>query len=1032
MDSYAHLPKVTLLRNEQNLGFTRTVNRGIRYAEGRDVVLLNSDTVVSPRWLEGLALVAHGARSIGTATALSDNAGAFSTPKVPVNDTNSLMGVPIVARLSARAATEEAHFVPTGNGFCMYMRREAINDVGLLDDVNFPRGYGEENDWCMRAGERGWRHAIALRTYVHHVNAVSFGNEAKERLRDEAREVLERLHPDYGLQVKRSFGGNSALATQRLLLADAIDRERTRLTPPPRPRVLFVVSTLSGGTPLTNEDLMRGVSHVYDPLLLVCDSREMKLFDATGGAVTELARHSLREAVPFSPHTSAEYDRVIAGWLARFGVELMHVRHIAWHSLGLVRAARRQCIPVVFSFHDFYAMCPSVNLTNGRDPWCEDGVTSPHISAPLWTRRDAESLQQVTQSDPAAFLLVWKRRMNALLAECDAFVTTSPSVKAILSKNLPVLRQRANDFHIIPHGRDFERFLPPGSGPRAGAPLRVLLAGNITETKGLATVLELLKLDKEGLIELHTLGASLDSLTAARGRHHGPYTRGELLKRIETIGPDVGLIPTICPETYCHTLTECWAAGVPVVGSNLGAVGERILESGAGWTVDPWDAQALLDLLRAIRDGREDWAARAEAVANWQRTVGVETTVSAMSSRYIELYQDCIQRGRPMLPEEGRRNAGLRQRIAVVVKGHFPNSLPTAHVRIGTPIAQSKSETLDYEWVDAVDAVHVGVRDFDGVIVCRNANDPGVLSELARQCKTHRVPLVVDMDDDLLNVPEQKDPHGDYARFRPALLELLANASLLTTSTEPLAQAYGPLTRSVRLVPNRLDPQTWMPPLTPSSGVPQGIDQRAAIRVLYMGSPTHQEDLELVLAAFARLHEEHRVQLHTVGVASRVPKGVVAIAPAASRYDRFMPWFRSLAGHFDIAVAPLVDAPFNRCKSDLKFLEYAACGLPVVASRVVPYVSTIRHGVDGLLTDNDEESWYRSVESLVTQPELRARLGAAARLRAETEFMTKTCIFDELPWGVWRSSGEAPAASTENGAHQPRRDADLGVEAWGA
>jgi hypothetical protein len=97
---YGHLPKVTLLRNDANLGFTCSVNRGLRYAQDRDVVLLNSDTVVGPRWLEGLALTAYGARSIATATALSDSAGAFSTPKVPASDTNTVMPVHDAARLS--------------------------------------------------------------------------------------------------------------------------------------------------------------------------------------------------------------------------------------------------------------------------------------------------------------------------------------------------------------------------------------------------------------------------------------------------------------------------------------------------------------------------------------------------------------------------------------------------------------------------------------------------------------------------------------------------------------------------------------------------------------------------------------------------------------------------------------------------------------------------------------------------------------------------------------------------------------------
>jgi O-antigen biosynthesis protein len=1017
---YADAPKVTLLRNDENLGFTRTVNRGLLHAQGRDVVLLNSDTVVSPRWLENLALVAYGARDIATATALSDNAGAFSTPKVPSNDTHAVHPVDIAARLSARSANAELHVVPTGNGFCMYMRRDAIDDVGLLDDLHFPRGYGEENDWCMRAGERGWRHAIALRAYVHHVNAVSFGSDAKALLREEARLQLEQLHPDYAPRVKRAFGEGTPLAAQREAMRHAASG------PPPRPRVMFVVSTPDGGTPQTNEDLMRGLANVYDALLLSCDSSEMKLVDWSLPARPLLAQHSLSERVNVLSHDSHEYDSVVTSWMARFGVELLHIRHIAWHSLGLVRAARRQCIPVVFSFHDFYTMCPSVNLTNGKDPWCDTGVTTPHICAPLWVRRDREGLAAVHAGAAEPFLALWKRRMNAMLSQCDAFVTTSPTVRNVLSKNLPVLRQRSSDFHLIPHGRDFQAFAPPSLGPAPNSPIKVLLIGNISQNKGLGTVSELLALDAEGVIELHTMGTS-PGAELKRAVHHGPYTRSELMSRIATVAPHVGLIPTICPETHCHTLTECWAAGLPVVGSNLGAVGERIRQSGAGWEVDPRDAAGILELLRNIRSGAEPWAPRAEAVRNWQRTTGSQQTVAAMSANYADVYMDVLQRRRPFR-EAGRRTPKLPPRIAVLAQGRYPSSFPTAHVRMAGPL-RSASGDVNYEWVDAASLVHQGVRDFDGVIVCRNAAGPAALSEVARQCRRKGTALVLDLDDDLLHIPDERDPKRVYARVKPALRELLQTAELLTVSTTPLQTVYAPLTKKTQLVPNRLDPHLWGEPV--ERGLPpQDFNAQAALHVLYMGSPTHDEDVALIERAFARLSKKHRVQLYTIGVTERPIPGVIQIAVPTARYDRFIPWLRAVAQHFDVAVAPLAETPFNRCKSNLKFLEYAACGLAVVASRVTPYAETIRDGEDGLLVANDDDSWFRAVESLALSPELRRKLARTALARAQREFISSSCVFDTLPWHEW--SAAKLSSTPSNGGHDVRREVDSRVSVWEA
>src|SRR5690606_10762342 len=132
----------------RNLGFTATVNRGLAEARDADVVLLNADAEVGPEWLAGLRRAAYSADDIGTATAVSDNAGAFSVPEL--EQANTLPPAwPFEA--SARALWQQAGLaypeLPTGNGFCMYVRREVLAVIGGFDAVAFPQGYGEENDF---------------------------------------------------------------------------------------------------------------------------------------------------------------------------------------------------------------------------------------------------------------------------------------------------------------------------------------------------------------------------------------------------------------------------------------------------------------------------------------------------------------------------------------------------------------------------------------------------------------------------------------------------------------------------------------------------------------------------------------------------------------------------------------------------------------------------------------------------------------------------------------------------------------------
>ena len=1002
LERYARIGFVTVLRNETNLGFTRTVNRGLRHASDRDVVLLNSDTVVSPRWLENLALVAYATPAVATVTPLSDNAGAFSTPAPGFNPTSDALFVHEAARLSQRAADAWAHEVPTGNGFCLYMRREAIDATGLLDDSKFPRGYGEENDWCMRASDLGFRHLIALRAYVHHVNAASFGASSKTELVRSARAVLDESHPDYGLQIRRAFE-DGALERQRTVLRSELRYKREQPFPA-RKRALFVVPNVSGGTPATNRDLMAGVSSVYDPLLLVSDSRKLQLLDHSHSPPRTLEEHTLLAPIQFVPHRSAEYDAVVSAWMVAHGVEIMHVRHLAWHGLGLVRAARRLNIPVVLSFHDFYTVCPSVNLTNGRDPYFRGGVTSPHIISPIWERRDAEGHEALATVDPTAFLDAWRRRMSTVLADCDAYVTTSATAKEILVENFPILQERAERFQVVPHGRDFELFLSPPTPPTSRVPLRVLVPGNISESKGLHTLLELLRLDEDRrAIELHTIGNVRGPLRRARQAiNHGPYDRSNFAPKVAEIRPHIGLVASIWPETYCHTLTECWACGLPVVGSELGAVGERIERAGAGWTIDALDARALYELLLRIRESAAEWQERAAAVVTWQQTEGTENTIARMATRYLDIYRDVQARHRLIGTTERAATAQhrLRKRIALVAHGHYPLTRATVHVRIAGHVHQA-SGNIDYDWISCPELLSTDVRDYDGVIVCRNAAPANALLDLARRCRLDSVPLVLDLDDDLLFVPSDKDPRRTYRGARDSIRSLLETASLTIVSTPPLEARYADLTREIRIVPNRLDPRAWLAPTT-ETDVPQGLDLKAPLRAVYMGSATHEEDLRLVLPALEKLRESHGMVLHLVGIMRKPPGGISLVRPPDDRYDLFARWFRSISSHFDVAIAPLVDTPFNRSKSALKFMEYAICGLPVVASRVAPYDRVVRDGVDGFLAGDDPDEWIHALTRLADDSALRTRIGAAARARAESEFIGRDCVFDELPWDEWR------------------------------
>ena len=202
LQRYRGIAGIDILANEENRGFTATVNRGMRHAGDADVVLLNADTEVAAHWLTGLRRAACCAADVATATAVSDNAGAFSVPELErENPLPPGWTFAQTARALWQSAGHAYPQLPTGNGFCMYIRREVLDEVGLFDVEAFPQGYGEENDFCQRASARGYRHLIAGNVFVAHARSQSFGIERRERLGRTGMQVLRERWPDYEADV---------------------------------------------------------------------------------------------------------------------------------------------------------------------------------------------------------------------------------------------------------------------------------------------------------------------------------------------------------------------------------------------------------------------------------------------------------------------------------------------------------------------------------------------------------------------------------------------------------------------------------------------------------------------------------------------------------------------------------------------------------------------------------------------------------------------------------------------------------------
>ncbi|MGK7296903.1 MAG: glycosyltransferase family 2 protein [Candidatus Wenzhouxiangella sp. M2_3B_020] len=216
-----HADGWTVMRNAGNLGFVATANRGMVAAAPADVVLLNSDTVPAGQWLARLSACLEFDPAIASATPFTNNGEIASLPElctaapVPADPEDW-------ARACLDAGPPRYPEIPTAVGFCMAMKRRCIDAIGGFDEQAFGRGYGEENDWCMRADEAGWRHVLCDDAFVAHEGNASFGPLGLGP-DDRAMQTLLARHPDY-LDRVRTFIARDPLAPAR---ARVMERLRT-------------------------------------------------------------------------------------------------------------------------------------------------------------------------------------------------------------------------------------------------------------------------------------------------------------------------------------------------------------------------------------------------------------------------------------------------------------------------------------------------------------------------------------------------------------------------------------------------------------------------------------------------------------------------------------------------------------------------------------------------------------------------------------------------------------------------------------
>jgi O-antigen biosynthesis protein len=595
-----------LIRLDPNQGFVGAVNRAAEIVK-HDFVLLNTDVVVPPHWLERLMAPLSADRGVASVTPFSNAATVCSFPRFcEDNEIYGGLSVEAIDRWFMRVHVEKIRLeLPSGVGFCMAVNRDIWNKIGPFDEEAFRKGYGEENDWCLRAKARGYRNIIAPNLFAYHKHGGTFESESRAQLRKASLDEVNRRYPAYDRAVKEYIEAD-ALRPLREVLAVVIACNEADVPP-----IVIIDHQMGGGANQYRNTLIRERKESGQPVLtfLVRDG------SVSGKNSFVLEFHYL----DYLEVLDVQSEQDIISLLSIVKPQEIFVNNLVGvpspaelldHFLKFKQISGAR---LVIAIHDYYCLCPSYTLLDSQGKYC--GLPDISVCEPcLRETHFAANPERISQRE-------WRRYWGCVLEAASEILCFSEDSKRKLTQIFP---QVAEKLMVRPHEltvKFHERLVL-----ERGGPLHIGVVGAIGPQKGSNVVnrlaLHMLKSDPSARITV--IGKMHEAVDAPNLRVTGPYEQGELPKLLKQSGVNACLLPSIWPETFSYVASELMALGVPLAVFDLGAPAERVRHYELGAVLDCGlinDPAGLYNALSSLSKGVTIGATHFASLDRASRTV---------------------------------------------------------------------------------------------------------------------------------------------------------------------------------------------------------------------------------------------------------------------------------------------------------------------------------------------------------------------------------------------------------------------------
>ena len=558
----------SLIANEKNLGFIKTVNLAMDLHPDRDVVLLNSDAEVYNDWLDRLVTAGQSSPNVASVTPLSNNATICSYP-VPQCDNPYPLEISYEMLDQMTSDVNAGRYVtaPTGVGFCMYISRKALNEIGFFDYKAFGKGYGEENDWCQRAINKRWVNLIAADVFVRHFGSASFQGEWSKRDR-KVKKILKQRYPEYHNSVYKFIDENILHDHRcRLDVARLVRFSKKRNT-------LIISHSRGGGAERHVEEDTAMLRERGEGVFYLRPVRGKELF----ASIEHPDCHQITNVEFFSLEERTQLVKLL---------NILQITSIHTHGLVdygehapelIAQLAEELKVPLLVDIHDYKVICPRINLVDKDGAYCGEPD-------------EAECNRCLSKNNNdfgAKNISAWRNMHHQVLKAASEIYVPDQDVSERIIKYYPDLK-----FNVTPHcDIQHENLTIIEPEIAAGKPLKIVIVGAIGVIKGFNVLVQVADYIKKNKlpIELTVMGFTLnDTLAEKKGiKVTGRYDDHLADEVLMSLSPHVVWLPATWPETYSYTLSLALKNSLPVFGFDIGAIASRLRRAG-------WD-KGLMDL----------------------------------------------------------------------------------------------------------------------------------------------------------------------------------------------------------------------------------------------------------------------------------------------------------------------------------------------------------------------------------------------------------------------------------------------------